>query len=921
MIYEIPIIPGKVPPVIHISQGDSGRIISLQITGDNIPAAAQAEIKGIRPDGAGVTQTVQYGTGTSKGLIVWAVNRLFTEIEGDAICEVYLNYNSQYIGTQNFILRVEKAAYKPDAPTPWSSVTITEPGTYNVRPYGEVIVDMEAGPQPEGTIEIRENNKTYDVAAFAAASVNVPQREEPSGTKNITTNGDYDISEYANAHVAVEGGSQPEGTVTIRSNGVIPISEYAYADVDVEPEGETTITSNGTHNVAEFSEAVVDVHPVGRTVLLTNGTHDVTDFSEAEVDVPSGVDWCVTPEDFGAGGTGETDDTVPFAQAVATGKTVVCAGIYAIDGIEAYDLDLLLLQKAEIRRRNGGHDPFISINTDRPEGHITKRSYIRGGTINAGEAEIAIAVNGSEELTVQNVEIRQCHTGLYIGYVTGSAAKYSIETRIDNVKFTNKLNEVGDPEDYVDSIGIRDECTDSQYSNIIVENFHTGMVVGGNAEVNNFHHWISRAEIYDGSMTFRVDENKSGFFTDCCSDSVETAFSVGPYSKTMVKGFSQVRNGLMQGKTRMNYLVADTGEGTADAAKTMWFFSYGSAHSGHSAIGSEFYEVSDNVYARYQSQGPAYDNRLILDGAAISNMAAQGGRNNIIPFGYNALGQIKNFAGTSDAFLYNFSFDDIKDNGCYYVQMQTSTGGPAGIMTGASSLIVSGYDNGKMQLLVNNTEGIFYRMYNGSWQPWRVLADVIAGKVPAIYNFSGDSTKAYLTGCDLNSVTTPGLYGIQTSSASNKPAGVTSGTLNLWVGGVCDETTPIMSLVQAAITKDSLYVRARSQNSGGEWVWTAWTQIGGAPDLGNLANFQGQQAKSWKDTDLNTIKDPGMYAFNPSSSAVLNKPSGLSGTKANVWVGGTPNSKSQLILNEGGLFLRFYAANTDTWTEWVKLTA
>ena len=208
MIYEIPIIPGHVPPVIHISQGDSGRIVSLQITGDNIPAAAQAEIKGIRPDGAGVTQTVQYGTGTSKGLIVWAVNRLFTEIEGDAICEVYLNFNAQYIGTQNFILRVEKAAYKPDAPTPWSSVTITEPGTYNVRPYGEVIVDMEAGPQPEGTTEITENG-THDVAAYAAASVNVPQREEPSGTRTITQNGDYDVADFAEAPAPTAVPSSP----------------------------------------------------------------------------------------------------------------------------------------------------------------------------------------------------------------------------------------------------------------------------------------------------------------------------------------------------------------------------------------------------------------------------------------------------------------------------------------------------------------------------------------------------------------------------------------------------------------------------------------------------------------------------------------------------------------------------------------
>ena len=283
MIYEIPMIPGNVPPVIHVSQGDFDREVILQITGDTRPEYAGASIRGIRPDGAAVTQTVQYGTGTSVGRIVWLVNNLFAEIEGDVVCEVHLDYSTTGVSTQNFILRVEGGAYKPNAPEPWSSVTITEPGTYNVRPYGEVIVDMEAGPQPEGTVEITENG-THDVAAFAAASVNVPQREEPSGTRTITQNGDYDVADFAEAHVEVEGGVQPSGTAEITENGTHNISEYAYVDVDVQPEGETTITENGQHDVADYATAVVDVHPTGRTVLLTNGTHDVTDFSEAEVE-------------------------------------------------------------------------------------------------------------------------------------------------------------------------------------------------------------------------------------------------------------------------------------------------------------------------------------------------------------------------------------------------------------------------------------------------------------------------------------------------------------------------------------------------------------------------------------------------------------------------------------------------------------
>lgn len=919
MIYEIPIIPGKVPPVIHVSQGDENRTVVLQITGDSIPTSVAAcHIKGIRPDGAGVTQPVTYGTGTNKGLINWAVDKLFTEIDGDVICEVYLSYLSELIGTQNFILRVEKAAYRPDAPEPWSSVTITEPGTYNVRPYGEVIVDMEAGPQPEGMIEITENNKTYDVAAYAAASVAVPEREAPSGVKEIKVNGSYDVSSYAGVSVDVEGGTTPSGSVTLRENGTHSVAEYSEAVVDVHPSGGTkTITENGEYDIEDYSTAVVNVRPTERMMLTENGSFDVSNAAEAVVEVPSGVTWCVTPEDYGAVGDGITDDTNAFTQAVASGKTVVCSKTYLIEGISAPDVDILMMQGAKIKRKAFGNDPFININPDRPSGgYITKKSYIRGGAIDARDAEIGIAINGSEQFCVEQTEISQCLTGLYLGYPGNGCPTYNIESRVDKVKFVNNLNIIDRGQnEYAGSTAIYDAGSDSQFSSIVVENYNTGMRIGGNDEISALHHWISRAEIWDGSCTFRVDANLAGFFTDCCADSVEAAYSVAPYSRCMVKGMSQVRSYLMPEKTTMYYLKADDGEDLADAAKTLWFFSYGSAHRGHPSIPTVFYEVSDNVYARYQSQGMSYDNRLVLEGAAISNMT-EGGRRNIIPYGYQALGQLKNFMGGTDAFLYSFDFDDILDNGAYSVQVATSTHGPDGVTAGASSLIVSGYDGGKMQLLVNNTEGIYYRFYNGSWQPWRRLADIVAGKVPAIYNFSGDSTKAYLTGCDINSVTTPGMYGIQTSTATNKPAAVTSGTLTLWVGGVCDETTPIMSLVQAAITKDSLFVRARSQNSGGEWVWTAWTQIGGQ----TMTGFSGAQT-NYKDVDLNTLKTPGMYAFNPAASAVLNKPSGLSGTKANVWVGGTPNSKSQLILNEGGLFLRFYAANTDTWTEWVKLTA
>lgn len=69
---------------------------------------------------------------------------------------------------------------------------------------------FKGGITPSGTIEITENNKTYDVTNYASANVNVPSQTPNLVTKEITENGTYNASDdgadgYSSVTVNVTG--------------------------------------------------------------------------------------------------------------------------------------------------------------------------------------------------------------------------------------------------------------------------------------------------------------------------------------------------------------------------------------------------------------------------------------------------------------------------------------------------------------------------------------------------------------------------------------------------------------------------------------------------------------------------------------------------------------------------------------------
>lgn len=107
---DLNMVPGTVPPVINVSQFDTGArtFIFTLYNGATLfnGAVASCRIEGIKPDNKGFSYNARY----SNGVVTADCTEQMTAVAGNVLCELRLLENDEKtLGTLNFILCVEKS--------------------------------------------------------------------------------------------------------------------------------------------------------------------------------------------------------------------------------------------------------------------------------------------------------------------------------------------------------------------------------------------------------------------------------------------------------------------------------------------------------------------------------------------------------------------------------------------------------------------------------------------------------------------------------------------------------------------------------------------------------------------------------------------------------------------------------------------
>ena len=175
--HDLNLIPGSVPPVVHVTQYDkTARTLVFNLwdgeTSFSVPSGAAVTIRGTKPDGNGF----EYTATASGSTVSMGLQQQMATCAGSVRCEVRIASGTQIIGTADFILEVKPSALNESTPLSETELPLIEKAA-------EGAAKIEANLSASNTAA----SNAAKSASQAASSASAASASEKSASDSATS--------------------------------------------------------------------------------------------------------------------------------------------------------------------------------------------------------------------------------------------------------------------------------------------------------------------------------------------------------------------------------------------------------------------------------------------------------------------------------------------------------------------------------------------------------------------------------------------------------------------------------------------------------------------------------------------------------------------------------------------------------------
>ena len=168
---KINMVPGGMPPIIHVSQYDAGsRDLTFELysgaTPWKAPSGATVTIDGTKPDGKAFSVAVA----ASGSTVTATLTQQMAAAAGRAECQLTVTKGENVLGSANFILDVERAALPEDADMSETDISSIETARTQTIAAMETAQAAAETAQGEAATATKKAQAAADSASAAASS-------------------------------------------------------------------------------------------------------------------------------------------------------------------------------------------------------------------------------------------------------------------------------------------------------------------------------------------------------------------------------------------------------------------------------------------------------------------------------------------------------------------------------------------------------------------------------------------------------------------------------------------------------------------------------------------------------------------------------------------------------------------------------